>query len=311
MFGSLKQWLSKAPNAPSELNILAAPPNLFSQQAQQVQQWFLQFCTEIDDVTLAWGKKNAPKIPTIALEQLPRPPGNLPKMMASFKSGDASAQQLAEGLRLDPTLSSSLMRVINSPMYYTYRNCSSIEDALVRLGADGFGALISTAIAQPLAQRDAGALTLLKQASWELNGIATHIAEQRATQLGLPGIRGFMAAMADEIALLASCQATSRIKTKLSSSQLIALTYHHYQLHRLRIASQIAELWQLDKDSSQFCIKAIAGEGSEGQVLAQSQLGALIITQRNQESDLEEVDFTTRWRDLGLNVRLYQSLTEQ
>ncbi len=304
MLNALKKWWSKPSERPSLLTQVRSNEHLLVKRDENLKQWITQQFADIDENTWRWAKHNATKIPTITIESLPRPPGHLPALMAQFKSGAASAHELADKLRQDPNLSSNLMKVINSPLYRTYHKCQSIEDALVRLGADGFTALVTTAIAQPLSRQTNSELNELQTKSWELAAIACQIGEYQCLQHSQPSIHGFMAVMADEIALLASAQVVGRATGALSPLQTHALLYEHYLLHRLRISSNIAELWNLDAAATNFCITAIAGESHPGQLLAQAQLGALLLMS-NETAQIDD------WCSLGLGAKLFKQMTEQ
>ncbi|HWR82145.1 MAG TPA: HDOD domain-containing protein [Candidatus Deferrimicrobium sp.] len=74
-------------------------------------------------------------------------PQTLAEVLRVAKDEDSSAQDLAEVLRRDPSLTAKILRVVNSPFYGAGRNISSVRQAVVTLGMRAVMAIaLSTSI---------------------------------------------------------------------------------------------------------------------------------------------------------------------
>jgi HD-like signal output (HDOD) protein len=81
---------------------------------------------------------------------LPRQPLILPQLMCAIRHGDGGAAELVKIIHGDPGLTSSVLSLSNSPYYrLNLTPITNVESALVILGVDGLGALITSAIMQP------------------------------------------------------------------------------------------------------------------------------------------------------------------
>jgi len=302
MLSRLKSWLGvKSKHLPDPRHGFA----LSERKADQLRlQWFKQFAPLLDDDLIKWAKKAARNLNKINIDELPRPPRHLPRLIATFRSGNSSPQELASDLRSDPTLSGNLLKVLNSPLYRSYSSCSSVEDAIIRLGADGFTALIATAIAQPLAESNDPSFQPIQTKCWEHAALATHIAEYQCSKHKLSTLHGFMATTLDEVALLCSCKIVRSVPDQLTTDQKIALIYQHHEHYRSTIVSALAEHWMLDEKSKKFCVEAIFGKSRPAQILKQAQSGATLI-------QLETNNLAKKWANIGLDEKLLTTLTHE
>jgi hypothetical protein len=81
---------------------------------------------------------------------LPRQPLILPQLMCASRHGDGGAAELVKIIHGDPGLTSSVLSLSNSPYYrLNLTPITNVESALVILGVDGLGSLITSAIMQP------------------------------------------------------------------------------------------------------------------------------------------------------------------
>jgi len=300
MLRRLKSWLGVgSANLPNPIQSVA----LSDRKVEQLRlQWFKQFAPLLDDDLNKWANKAARNLNKINVEELPRPPRHLPKLIATFRSGNSSPQELASDLRSDPTLSGNLLKVINSPLYRSYSSCSSVEDAVIRLGADGFTALIATAIAQPLAESSDPGFQAIQTKSWEHAALATQIAEYQCIKYKLNTLQGFMAATLDEVALLCSCKIVREVPDQLTDDQRIALIHAHHNHYRSKIVSELADHWMLDNKAKKFCIEAIFGKSRPAKILKQAQAGATLI-------QLQTNNLAKKWASIGLDDKLLALFT--
>ncbi len=85
-----------------------------------------------------------------SIKQLPPSPEILPKLQKLLGNGDASLQEITKLIRLDPALTTQIIRISNSVYYGGAIACVSIDDAVNRVGLNEVFKLIGMIVARKM-----------------------------------------------------------------------------------------------------------------------------------------------------------------
>jgi HD-like signal output (HDOD) protein len=87
----------------------------------------------------------------VRTEQLPRKPSTLPSLMKLLKQDELSYAQIAESLLKDPSLTSQVLRTVNSPFFrLNNKTVESLDQAIFIMGVGGIKKVVSAAILLPV-----------------------------------------------------------------------------------------------------------------------------------------------------------------
>lgn len=102
-----------------------------------------------------------------SVESLPATPTLLPKMQALLNDPDSSLEEVAELIKVDGTLASQLIKISNSAFYASGSSCSTVTDALNRVGFQEAFKLVGLLISQSLFTVDISVYGLDRDQIWE------------------------------------------------------------------------------------------------------------------------------------------------
>lgn len=120
------------------------------------------------------------------VEQLPRLPAVIPKLLRAIRDPDASKREWGEIIRKDPALATAVLRLANS-VYYNHGQgrITSIERAVATLGAEGLRSVLTAAVMQPLIQVKSPLYANFGRQLWEHSlhcGICAELLAERNEQ---------------------------------------------------------------------------------------------------------------------------------
>ena len=107
----------------------------------------------ISDIQRAAAKQLIRKLAQaeVRSDQLPRKPSTLPALMKLLKQDDLSYAQIAESLLKDPSLTSQVLRTVNSPLFrFNRQPVESLDHAIFVMGVGGIKMVVSAAIMLPV-----------------------------------------------------------------------------------------------------------------------------------------------------------------
>jgi putative nucleotidyltransferase with HDIG domain len=117
------------------------------------------------------------------VEQLPQPPQVALRVTRMLEDLNCSAQQLADVIRLDPNMTSQVLRLCNSAAYGFSRKIATVKEAVAMLGFNTLKSLVYTILSHSAFDRAIKGYGLERGALWT-NAVtcavyAKFIAEQR------------------------------------------------------------------------------------------------------------------------------------
>lgn len=120
------------------------------------------------------------------LEELPRQPLILPKLLRALSKENSNRQKLVSIILKDPALTNRVLQVANSPFFRSGdQHIESVDQAVFLLGHRGIRNVVSASIMQPmLAARD-NAEALFSERVWQWGMTCARSAEAVATSKGL------------------------------------------------------------------------------------------------------------------------------
>lgn len=101
------------------------------------------------------------------MEELPRRPGSLPKLMQALAGATTERKQITDIILSDPALTDQLLQVANSPYFRPgdYQ-IESVDQAVFILGIDGIRNVISAAVMRPMMAARNSREALFAQRAW-------------------------------------------------------------------------------------------------------------------------------------------------
>lgn len=120
-------------------------------QFKSVQDFLVHVKTELESNRLV-----LPTLPDVAL-----------KVRDAVSKGDASAQELAEIIAMDPAISARLIQVVNSPLYRGTNEIKNIQMAVTRLGNKTIRTLITSLVMQQMFKPTSALLEQYFRSIWE------------------------------------------------------------------------------------------------------------------------------------------------
>lgn len=103
-----------------------------------------------------------------ASKLLPRLPTVLPKVIQALREEDNSAAEIASLIEQDHILVAEVIRLVNSPVYRTRQEITSLKQATIMLGREGLRQLVASAIVRPLLNSGSGHFVKISsKALWE------------------------------------------------------------------------------------------------------------------------------------------------
>ncbi len=120
-------------------------------QFKSVQDFLVHVKAELEANRLV-----LPTLPDIAL-----------KVRDAVSKGDASAQELAEMIAMDPAISARLIQVVNSPLYRGTNEIKNIQMAVTRLGNSTIRTLITSLVMQQMFKPTSALLEHYFRNIWE------------------------------------------------------------------------------------------------------------------------------------------------
>lgn len=107
------------------------------------------------------------RIATGALNELPRQPMTLPKLMRALSDDKSDRNQLTEIILDDPALTDQLLQIANSPYFRPGdQSIDSVDQAVFVLGLDGIRNVISASIMRPMMAARNSREALFAQRVW-------------------------------------------------------------------------------------------------------------------------------------------------
>jgi HD-like signal output (HDOD) protein len=97
----------------------------------------------------------------------PRRPLLLPRLMQAVHDEAISQREIAGIIASDPALAGNLLRLVNSPYYWTGAAVESMDRAVAVLGLDGMRRMIAAALLQPVFQRSSGNAAAFGEIMWQ------------------------------------------------------------------------------------------------------------------------------------------------
>lgn len=100
------------------------------------------------------------------LRHLPSAPKVLPRLKRLLSDGNSSMMEIVELIRLDPGISARVLQTANSAYYSKGARCSTVDDAVNRVGYDQVYELVAYAVASQVLVRPLEAYTLEPDQMW-------------------------------------------------------------------------------------------------------------------------------------------------
>jgi len=111
---------------------------------------------------------NQLKDPQIRQHNIPRLPAIVPQLFKLLRNKEASCEQAIQLVRQDPVIAAVVLKLANSAYFNrSGQPVDSIERAVVNLGLEGLGAILSTAVMQPIIQVQQQGRQRFSQQLWE------------------------------------------------------------------------------------------------------------------------------------------------
>ena len=139
---------------------------------------------------------------------LPRVAGlfPLPQVMAraaaKVRDPDASIEDLAAILVLDPSLVSTVIRLSNSPCFNVRTPSATLVEAIQRVGLREIMRLVSCCITEAVYRRELRHYRIPPEVFWESGIAAALLAETLARTCGLPADEAYLAGLMREIGMV-------------------------------------------------------------------------------------------------------------
>lgn len=196
-----------------------------------------------------------------AVNELPPMPQVISKVMELLADEDSQMSEMVAVLSSDPALVARLIRVSNSALYSRGKETSSLDQAVVRLGANTLRSLVMAASMKSLFPLDKTSIGIWGQALWQ-HSLECGLAARRVAQFsGYPDPEeAFVAGVLhdigkvvillnkpDEFRLILKRQAAA--KESFATAERAVLGFDHADVGELLLAK-----WQMPQ-SLQTCVK--------------------------------------------------------
>ena len=181
-------------------------------------------------------------------DYFPRRPMLLPKLLHAINDSESTRQELVNLLLEDPTLAGAVLQRANSAYYrLSPEPIESLDRAVFMLGTDGLRGLMAAAILQPVFRTPRGYFENFAEFTWE-QAERTAIAAESHARAGLD-TEPIVAQLLGMLSLLANIVLFRLTMDKYRGHPDVLpradVFIKAIQLHRARIASLIAQTWQL------------------------------------------------------------------
>lgn len=118
------------------------------------------------------------------VENLPAVPAVVQQVLAHVSDPDFNYQQLVELVRLDPGITADVLRMANSPYFGLRRKISSLEQALVHLGADHIVDLVLSSKVVGMYKADQKGYGMARGELWRHSMASALLSQELARRLG-------------------------------------------------------------------------------------------------------------------------------
>ncbi|ADU64897.1 HDOD domain-containing protein [Desulfurispirillum indicum] len=86
-------------------------------------------------------------------ESFPSPSGVIAEVVETLNDDNVNFEKIARSISMDPTLSGRILGMANSAYYARGKECSSVQNAIMRIGMDSLSGLVLGAFAAQLGER--------------------------------------------------------------------------------------------------------------------------------------------------------------
>lgn len=181
-------------------------------------------------------------------DYFPRRPMLLPKLLQAINDSESTRKSLVQLLLEDPTLAGAVLQRANSAYYrVSPEPVESLDRAVFMLGTDGLRGLMATAIMQPVFRVPRGYFENFAEITWEQAERSASAAETHAkagldTEPIVAQLLGMLGLLAHIVLFRITMDKYREHPNVLPRAEVFIKAI---QLHRARIASLIAQTWQL------------------------------------------------------------------
>jgi HD-like signal output (HDOD) protein len=152
------------------------------------------------------------RLSTKRMDELPRQPLSLPMLMRALSDEAADRHRLTEIILADPSLTSQLLQVANSPYFRTGdHTIESIDQAVFILGVDGIRNVISAAVMRPMMAARNSREALFAQRVWRWGLTCARASELIARANGADTSAHFMVGLLPALAYITLWRELQRI----------------------------------------------------------------------------------------------------
>ncbi|MBL8861794.1 MAG: HDOD domain-containing protein [Planctomycetes bacterium] len=175
--------------------------------------------------------------------ELPHLPQTTLSAMEMTSKNSSSVADVAELIAHDAVITSELLRVANSALYATHHPCTTLRDAVVRLGMRATRSMIMSVSMRTMLLRDKG-LAAIATEVWRQSQSAAQIARAIAPRLGFEPDRAFLIGLLHDIGKIALLE-TVRREVRDRFEIRPCLIGRVFFLQHERAGERIASAWKL------------------------------------------------------------------
>jgi len=122
------------------------------------------------------------RLKTGEMEELPRKPGSLPRLMQVLSHETTERKQISDIILSDPALTKQMLQVANSPYFkLSDHSIETVDQAVFMLGIDGIRNVITAAVMRPMMAARNSREALFAQRAWRWGLTCGRAAELIAT----------------------------------------------------------------------------------------------------------------------------------
>lgn len=139
-----------------------------------------------------------------SVRHLPTAPKVLPRLKLLLQDGNSALDRIVSMIRLDPGLAAKVLQVANSLYFYTGARCTTVEDAVARIGYNEIFALVSQAVSvQVLLSRPVVVYHMDADEMWARSVCCAIGAESLASRVGVDPAAAYTLGLLHGIGMIA------------------------------------------------------------------------------------------------------------
>lgn len=241
-----------------------AGPELAQQLEEHLFCWLLDSGPTVIQADISQTERNLlselqQRLSTKKIDELPRQPRSLPILLRALSDESTDRQRLTEIILADPSLTSQLLQVANSPYFRTGDyTIESIDQAVFMLGVDGIRNVVSAAVMRPMMAARNSQEALFAQRVWRWGLTCARASELIAKTSGADTSAHFMVGLLPALAYITISRELQRIcrSQRGYSKPSPALIKHALSRFQWATCQLLANEWSLQPKYHAYLLSA-------------------------------------------------------